>query len=124
MLIIVKYYKIHIEKIKKKKCPRGFITSFFTIVFKRFKNKKYNGQSGNFGGNFGENFGENINETQLKILECIFENPKVSAKKIADQLNLSTRAIEQNIKSLKENRLIERRGPAKGGYWIILKGEE
>ncbi len=104
--------------------PKFHITSFFTIVFKRIQNKKYNVHNENFGEKFGENFGENINQTQFKILECIFENPKVSAKKIAEQLNLSTRAIEHNIKSLKEKRVIGRRGSAKGGHWIILKEDE
>lgn len=96
--------------------PEFNLTNFFTIVFKRIQNVK----SKSFNKNFGENFGENINETQFKILECINKNPKISAKKIADKLKLSTRAIEQNIKSLKEKKIVTRRGSAKGGSWEIV----
>jgi ATP-dependent DNA helicase RecG len=40
---------------------------------------------------------------------------------MAISLNLSTKAIEKNIKQLKELKLIERIGPDKGGYWKVTK---
>ena len=36
-------------------------------------------------------------------------------------LNISTRAVEKNIAKLKEQGIPRRIGPAKGGFWVILK---
>ena len=38
---------------------------------------------------------------------------------LADQLGLSTRAIEKNIKKLQDSGQIQRVGPNKGGYWQV-----
>ena len=89
------------------------MTGFFTILFRRIQYNKKN--------NFGDNFGDNINETQIKILKCLYKAPKLSAKKIAEEFELTTRAVEQNLKSLKERGLIIREGPAKGGHWVVAE---
>jgi len=33
-------------------------------------------------------------------------------------LGISTTAVENNIKKLKDIGMLERKGPAKGGYWL------
>ncbi len=38
---------------------------------------------------------------------------------LAEQLGISTRAIEKNIKKLQDNGQIQRVGPNKGGYWQV-----
>lgn len=73
---------------------------------------------GDFGENFGD-FGVHINETQIKILRLIQIDSKISAKRIAESLNMTTRAIEQSLKDLREKNLIQRIGTARGGNWII-----
>lgn len=87
------------------------ITGFFTIIFYRshMQNDK----------NFGD-FGVHINETQIKILKLIQIDAKISAKRIAESLNMTTRAIEQNLKDLREKNLIQRIGTARGGEWINM----
>lgn len=70
-----------------------------------------------YGEKFGENFGEN--RTKNKIIVAIQENPKTSAKSMAKQLGITTRAVEKNLSSLKADGIIERIGPAKGGYWVV-----
>lgn len=86
------------------------LTGFFTIIFHRdpIKNNKY----------FGD-FGVRINETQIKILKLIKMNSEISAKKIAENLDMTTRAIEQSLKDLKEKNLVQRAGSARGGKWVI-----
>ena len=66
---------------------------------------------------FGEKFGEN--QTQIKVLEIMLRNPKVSAKSIGVELGITTRGAEKVIRALKNAGLIERVGAAKGGHWIV-----
>jgi Fic family protein len=72
-----------------------------------------------FGEKFGERFGEN--PTQNRIIEMMKEAPRVSAKTIAHRLGVTPRAVEKNIRALKEAGYIERIGPAKGGHWLVKK---
>ncbi|WHH60673.1 helix-turn-helix domain-containing protein [Petroclostridium sp. X23] len=93
------------------------ITGFFTIIF--YRNHIENDKNfGDFGENFGD-FGVHINETQIKILKLIQADSKISAKRIAENLNMTTRAIEQSLKDLREKNLIQRIGSARGGSWMI-----
>jgi ATP-dependent DNA helicase RecG len=41
-------------------------------------------------------------------------------EEMAVSLNLIIKAIEKNIKQLKEHNLIERVGPDRGGHWKVL----
>lgn len=59
--------------------------------------------------------------TNHAILAAIEQNAKISATEIAMQLGLSARAVEKRIKTLRENNIIRRVGPDKGGYWEIIK---
>jgi ATP-dependent DNA helicase RecG len=70
-----------------------------------------------FGEKFGEKFGEN--QTQIKVMEVMLRNPKVSAKAIGVELGITTRGVEKVIRTLKEAGLIERVGAAKGGHWVV-----
>ena len=47
-------------------------------------------------------------------------NPYISAREIAEIINISDRKTETNIAKLKKMDLIKRIGPAKGGYWEIV----
>ena len=54
------------------------------------------------------------------ILNAIRQNPKVSAAEIAMKLGISSRAVEKRIKTMRENGIIRRVGPDRGGYWEII----
>ena len=62
-------------------------------------------------------------KSSVKILNLIKVNSKISIPEIAERLKLSTRAIEKNIVKLRETGILKRVGPAKGGYWEIIKEE-
>ena len=55
-----------------------------------------------------------------KILALIKGDPNISARKIAEQLDLTPRAVEKQIAQLKAGQRLERVGPAKGGHWEVL----
>ena len=60
-----------------------------------------------------------VNETCERILKLIDDNNRISATAIAKELGLSVRAIEKNIKDLRESGKLIRHGSARGGYWEV-----
>lgn len=48
-------------------------------------------------------------------------NPDITIQELASILKKSTRAIEMQLQTLKDNNLITRRGPDKGGQWEVLQ---
>ena len=61
-----------------------------------------------------------LTDTQKKIVNLLLSNKKLSAAKIAEQLDLGSRSIEKNIKKLKEYGILKRHGSPKSGYWEIV----
>ena len=91
---------------------------------------------GNDGDKFGKSsakFGESsvndsvkfgdasLNDTQIKILKIISTNNRASAKVISGKIMISIRAIEKNIKDLREKGVLIRHGAAHGGHWEVKK---
>lgn len=62
-----------------------------------------------------------LNKTQIKMLELISENPKITTKEMANNLNLDLSSISKNLKLLKIQGIIERKGATKKGIWLIKK---
>jgi ATP-dependent DNA helicase RecG len=67
----------------------------------------------------GEKFGEN--RTQDLIMEMMIAVPTISAQAIADELGITSRAVEKNIRAMKKLGYIERVGAAKGGHWVVKR---
>ncbi len=67
-----------------------------------------------------EKFGEKtLNYTQKEILTLIKVDGTNSAISIAKKLNITSRAVEKNIKVLREQGILIRHGADRGGYWEI-----
>jgi len=49
------------------------------------------------------------------------ENSEITIGEIAEKLARSERAIELQINQLKEDLMIGRVGPSKGGHWEVLR---
>ena len=77
--------------------------------------------SGKKVGKVGEKVGEKLSQNQQSIIEAIIHNPYVSARELSEIVGISSRKIEENIKKLKAQGVVKRLGPAKGGYWEIVK---
>ena len=60
---------------------------------------------------------------QEKLLALIKTNPYISISSIAKECGMSVKTIRNLIDELREERLLERIGPAKGGYWEVLSEE-
>ena len=59
-------------------------------------------------------------KSSVKILEAIQQNNSVTAAELSQQLGLTLRAVEKNLAKLKQEGVLKRIGPDKGGYWEIV----
>lgn len=73
------------------------------------------------GGTKGGIKGGTKGGTKSNIVQLITENPNRTILDIANALNLSKNAVVKHIDKLKDNGIIERVGPNKGGYWKVLQ---
>lgn len=55
------------------------------------------------------------------IITMLRNNKTMTIPELAEALSISTRAVEKNIQKLQSAGRLKRIGPAKGGYWEILK---
>ncbi len=62
-----------------------------------------------------------LTERQIEILILMKKNPKISRKELSEKFNINQSAIQRHLNKLKEIGIIKRTGPAKGGYWEIIK---
>jgi len=67
-----------------------------------------------------EKVGEKLSQNQQSIIEQIVRNPYVSARELSEIVGISSRKIEENIRKLKDQGVVKRIGPAKGGHWEVL----
>ena len=74
-----------------------------------------------FGVKFGIKFGIKFSVNEKKLLLLLNETPGMSAQEIAEQVGITKRGVEKQLKKLKEAGIIKRQGSDKTGYWIIIK---
>lgn len=60
------------------------------------------------------------NESQKKIIDMIDSNSKVTQEQIANEIQISKRAVQKNIKELVDKGIVKRFGSGRNGYWEIL----
>jgi ATP-dependent DNA helicase RecG len=86
---------------------------FFTITFMRppYSLKKAIGSE------------KSSEKSSEKIFDIIRADNRISAKRIAEKLGISPRAVEKQIANLKSDGKLKRDGPAKGGHWEIIKNK-
>ncbi len=51
------------------------------------------------------------------------ENPYISVSSIAEKCGMSVKTVRNLIDELREDKLLERIGPDKGGYWKVITEE-
>ena len=68
----------------------------------------------------GDKLGERLGKNEIKILDIINQNKFITILKLSKSLKISTTAVENNIAKLKQRKILNRIGPAKGGHWEIV----
>ena len=61
----------------------------------------------------------NLNKVQIKIINVIANNSKITKREISETINEPLRTVERNMLDLKNNNIIERVGSKKTGYWKL-----
>jgi ATP-dependent DNA helicase RecG len=72
---------------------------------------------------YKEKLGEKPNKNQQYTIEMISKNPYTTINELSRKIEISTTAVENNIKKLREKGLLKRIGSDKGGYWQIITRE-
>ena len=72
-----------------------------------------------FGVIFGKQFGKQFGDTEKQLLLLLNSNPTLSAHNLADNLGITKRAVEKQIKKLRDLQVLSRPGSAKNGLWLI-----
>lgn len=72
-----------------------------------------------FGKEFGVKFGVKFGDNEKQLLLSLNSNPGMTAQDIADSLGITKRAVEKQIKKLRELNVLTRQGSAKNGLWVI-----
>lgn len=67
------------------------------------------------------NDGIELNVTQHRIVELLSADSGMTGAALAEQIGISKRNIEINIKKLKELGVLIRHGSSKGGYWEVVE---
>ena len=60
-------------------------------------------------------------KTSEKIIHALDHNHTMTIAELAKTLGLSTRSIERNLQKLQKEGRLRRIGPARGGYWDVVK---
>ena len=76
-----------------------------------------------FGKEFGVKFGVKFGVNERKVLLLLASNPSLSAENIAEQIGLTKRGVEKQLKKFRDLGIITRKGSDKTGYWEIVKEE-
>ena len=81
---------------------------------------RWNGNRSAKGKSHPENAGENAGENADMILAALRQNATLTIPELASHIGKSESAVERAIKKLREEKKLERIGPAKGGRWKVL----
>ncbi|SHF88324.1 ATP-dependent DNA helicase RecG [Flavobacterium segetis] len=60
-------------------------------------------------------------ESQHNIIKLIIDKPRISKREMAEQIGISTTAIDNNLTKLKDKNIIRRVGSDKTGHWEIIE---
>jgi len=72
------------------------------------------------GGEKTRPIGDKKQKSREKILQLLKDHPNYSARKLAEIIGITPKAIEKHLARLKAEGIIKREGPDKGGSWIVL----
>jgi Fic family protein len=64
--------------------------------------------------------GEKKLKTRERIIKILKDHPDYSARRLAETIGVTSKAIEKHLAKLKADGIIRREGPDKGGSWRVL----
>jgi len=70
--------------------------------------------------NESENRPEEVRNRRKQIMDLMTANPGITAKEIADRLDITQKGVWYHINRMRKEGIIKHEGPTKSGRWIIL----
>ena len=61
-----------------------------------------------------------VTDNQKKILSQVISDSYITNAALSEKVGISERKIRENIRKLKENNILKRIGPDKGGHWEVV----
>lgn len=71
-------------------------------------------------GKRAEKLGKKLGKNRINILRLIYENPNITTAMMAEEIGISTTAVDNNIKQMRDI-FIKHEGPSNGGHWEIIE---
>ena len=68
----------------------------------------------------GEDASKRVSRTGQKIIDLVISDPSITAEAMSVKIGVSKRAVEKNIKELRERGILVHEGSDKAGYWRII----
>ena len=78
----------------------------------------------NVGINVGISVGINLTQSEEEAIKALLRNPKLTAPKLGELLDMTSRQAERIIASLKKKAGLKRRGARKNGEWCFDENAE
>ena len=63
-------------------------------------------------------------KSREKILRIITKNQNVTIAELSEEMGVSIKAVEKHIKNLKNEKILRRVGPDKGGHWEVVSSAD
>lgn len=70
-------------------------------------------------GNKAKKLGKRLGKNRVKILRLIHEDPTISTVQMAEKIEISTTAIDKNLRQMRDI-FIRHVGPSNGGHWEVI----
>lgn len=70
-------------------------------------------------GDKAKKLGKKLGKNRVKILRLIHENPTISTVQMAEKIEISTTAIDKNLRQMRDI-FIRHVGPSNGGHWEVI----
>lgn len=74
-------------------------------------------------GEKAKKLGKKLGKNKIGILQLIYDNPNISTTQMSEKIGISTTAIDNNIRQMRDV-FIKHLGPHKGGRWEIIMDNE
>jgi len=107
--------------------PKFAFSNFFTVLIRRPIAKLSKYADSEFGEKFGNKFGEKFGvrgkrlDRIITIIELLSKGELISASGLSENFNISKRMIEKDLSFLRNNKMIEFKGPAKTGKYYLTE---
>ena len=83
--------------------------------------KHHNSDESSLDKQFGVKFGIKFGDTEKQLLLLLNSNPTLSAQNLANNLGITKRAVEKQIKKLRDLQILTHQGSVQKKLWVINK---